>query len=460
MGLAVVLVIVYNQVDWRGLTEDLGAGGLVGGPAGGPELVPVHDQQLASTGTSAVTAGDGIAILAEVTTGFTTVYAVDAEGSSLWINEYELEPTELNLMVVGDLLVLDALYSATDEGRTMRAAVKLDTGELLWKQPWEYRNDVAFYGTEVVVDQHDGLDDNAAVRIDLATGEEVWRERGPENLGSFDDYRVRAASVWNEGEGAGEVPANSYSLYDNLVATEQIVDLNPEEGTAVVRDAASGDETFDGVLPIDDDLWTVFDGLVIGRASDEVSPGRDTLVAYSLTDFSVVWSLPLDAPVSIQQVKACGPHLVCAAVDHSESYEQYRTFAVSTDSGEEQWDVKVDWAVEDGWYASADGLVHGDQPFDTVSDMKVLDFEGKTLRDAEDATVMAFREGRAVLETVASGFSGVSLQVSVLDMATGEETAAVDVGDGVPEHAALAGDLLVVLTADFEAMVFTIPDLA
>lgn len=460
LGAVSAVILALSGIDWGGVGDLGDLGGIADGLGGdGPELASVYEQQLPTTGTAAVTAGEDIAVIAHVITGFTVVNAVDASGTALWTNEYEIEPEELHLFIVGDLLVLDAMYSATDEGRTMRAAVQLDTGELLWKQPWENRNDVAFYGTEVLVEQRDGFDGNAAIRIDLATGEEVWREQGPENLFTIDDHRIRTANVWDEGESTGVVPPNSYSLYDDLAATEQIVDLDPEAGTAVVRDAATGETTMDGVIGIDDDLWTVFDGLVIGRASDAVSPGRDALVAYALTDFSVAWSLPLDAPVSIQAVKPCGPHLVCAAVDHSESDDQYRTFAVSTETGEEAWGRTVDWAFEDAWYACPDGLVFGDQSFDTVADAQILGFDGATLRDADDATVTAFRDGRAVLETVASDFSGTTFQVSVLAMADGARSATVDVGDGVPEHAALAGNLLVVLTGDFNAMVLTVPEL-
>ncbi|MEU5157591.1 Hsp70 family protein [Glycomyces sp. NPDC021274] len=457
-------VIILTQIDWDGTAGDL-TDGIIGGVEDlgetGPELVSVYEQQLSTTGTAAVTASENIAFIAEVTTGSTVVRAIAANGDALWTNEYELEPDELHMMVVGGLLVLDARYSATDEGKTMRAVAHADTGELLWKQPWENRNDVAFYGTDVIVEQRDGFEDNAVIRIDLTTGGEVWREKGPESLYTIDDHRIRTATAWDERaeDPVGEVPPNSYSLYDNLVATDQIVDLDPEAGTGVVRDAATGDQTAEGVLGIDDDLWTVFDGLVIGRASDAVSPGRDTLIAYALIDFSVAWSIPLDAPVSIQQVKPCGPHLVCTAVDHSESDDQYRTFAVNTETAEEMWEVKVDWAFEDGWYASPEGLVFGDQSFDTVADAQILDFDGKVLREADDATVMAFRDGQAVIETVASGLSGATFQISVLDMADGARSATVDVGDGVPEQAALAGNLLVVLTGDYNAMVLTVPEL-
>lgn len=469
----VVLGIVLTQIDWPDASEGLQVGDLIGDGDGdggspdggsGPDLVSVYDQQLPDGATATVASSENIVVIATVTAGFTVVNAVTASGDTLWTNEYELEPEYLYMMIVGDLIVLDAVRSATDEGQTMRAVAQLDSGELMWKQPWENRNDVAFYGTEVLVEQRDGFEDNAAIRIDLTTGEEVWRQKGPENLFTIDDQRIRAATYWDDGAGAGSPPPNSYSLFDNLAATEQLVDLDPEAGTAVVRDAATGDEIASGVLAIDDDLWTVFDGYVIGRASDEVSPGRDTLVAYSLDDFiaegaapsdgaSVAWSVPLEVSLGIQGVKACGPHLVCAALDAS---EQGTTVAYDTASGEQAWEVAVDWSFEEHWYASPDALLLGNQVFDTVATAQVLDFEGKQIVEGElFDSALAVQGGRAVMD----GYGTANWEVSVLDMATGKTTAPAEIGPDLAEHASLFGDLLVVLTGDKRVLVYTVPDL-
>ncbi|MDA1362853.1 Hsp70 family protein [Glycomyces luteolus] len=463
--LVIVIGIVFalTRVEWPDFSDGLQVGDLVGDS--GPDLVSVYEQQLGGAGTGAVVAAADMAVFAEVTAGRTTAYAVGSDGTALWTNEYELEPETIHLMVVGDLLILDAMYSATDEGRTMRAAALLSTGEFLWKQPWEYRTDVAFYGTEVIVEQRDGFDDNAAIRIDLATGEEVWRKKGPESLYTIDDYRISAASVWNEGEGAGALPPNSYSLFDNLTVTEQIVDLDPEAGTAVVRDASTGEQKGSGTLPIDDDHWTVYGGFVIARASEEASPGRDTLVAYSLDDFIAAgsaepadidpaWSVELEVSYAIEEVKACGPQLVCAALDHTDG--QDKTVAYDTATGEQVWEVVVDWADEEHWYTSPDGLVFGDQTFDTVDTARVLDFDGgETVEGELFVSALAVQGGRAVMDGSYIG----GWEVSVVDMATGKASAGADIGADLAEHASLSGDLLAVLTGDNRALVFSIPAL-
>lgn len=467
IAIVVAVVFALNQFDWGGVTGDLDPGGAVddaigdvldGGASDADTVLTAdYEQQLDAGGATAVAAADGKAIIAEVVDGETVVSAVTPAGETLWTQSYALEPAELFLTVVEDLLVIDAFDSAVDEGADMRAAASLDDGGFLWKQEWAYRNDVAFYGTDVLVEQRDGFEHNAAIRIDLRTGEEVWSKAGPYDLYIIDEYRVRAATVWDEGEGAaGTAPPNSYALYDNLAVSDRIVDLDPDAGTGTVRDAADGGAVASGDLPVDGNLWTVFDGLVIGKASDEASPGRHTLIAHSLSDLGEAWRIELDVAFSIRNVKACGPHLVCAAIDHTDASDQYKTVAVDTATGEQVWEAKVDWAVDDHWYSGPSGLVLGDQVFDTVDTAALLDFEGQ-VRSEQGlfASVLAVRGDRAVVDTAdADGW-----HVAVMDLATGAQTASAAVGSAPPEHASISGELCVVLTGDMRAQVYTVPEL-
>ncbi|MEV3939234.1 Hsp70 family protein [Glycomyces sp. NPDC049804] len=462
--MAAAVVVVLNSVDWGGVLGDNAAGDLIEGLAdniddatgGGPELTLGYEQQLGADGASAVAAADGLAILAEVVDGSTAVTAVTPTGEPVWSATVDLEPTELFLTVVGDVLLIDATASATDEGQNMRAALALDGGEVLWKRPWTDRNDVAYYGSEAVIEQRTGFEDNAVIRVDLTTGEEVWKETGPYDLFIIDEYRVRAATVWDEGDSPGAVPPNSNALYDHLAATDRIVELLPDEGTGIVRDAANGNVVTSGDLPVNSEYWTVFDGFVIGEANEATSPGRSTLIAHSLGDLAEAWRLELDVAFSIQHVKACGPHLVCAALDHATADDQYQTIAVDTQTGAQVWTVGVEWSVDDHWYSTSNGLVHGDQVFDTVDSAQILDFEGRQVVEGELFTsAIAVRGGLAAMEVSTMG----GWDVAVVDTATGEQTAGQSVGADLPEHASFAGNLLVVLGGDMQARVFTVPDL-
>ncbi|RRR95822.1 Hsp70 family protein [Glycomyces terrestris] len=457
-AVVIVLVVAMSRGNLTGLFEDLTSGDLVDGLTGntateGTGLELVHEQALTAAGAGAVAVGDGIAVVADIVDGQTVATAYDAAGTTLWTQQYDLEPTETHLMVVGSVLVIDALGSASDEGQNMRAAAALDTGELLWKQPWIDRNDVAFYGTDVVVEQRTGFDDNAVIRIDLTTGEQVWKKGGPDDLFIIDEYRIRAERVWNDGaEHPGTAPPNAYSLYDDLAVANRIVDLDPYEGTAVVRDAADGGSITSGDLPIDSYQWTAFDGLAVGKVSDEASPGRAVLAGYSLDDLGEAWRLEFAAGDAIVQVKPCGQHLVCAAVENTTA-EKYETVAVDTQTGQQAWALPSnDWSDDEQWYATATGIVHGSQTFDTVDDARVVDFEGKDSGERYDS-IGAIRSGRAVVQQVGVSIGATDWEVFVLDVATGHRTPVQSTGAELPNHVAVGGDLVAVHTGDGRALV-------
>jgi hypothetical protein len=461
--IVVLVAVALNRIDFgslfdQGVLEGLSdvAGGVAGdGATDGTGLEVVYEQAL-PVGAASVAVGDGVAVIAEAAMGKTKVAAFDAAGANLWTQEYDLEPAELHLQIVGNVIVIDALDSAVDEGQDMRAAASLDTGEFLWKQPWIDRNDVAYYGTDLLVEQRTGVDDNAAVRIDLLTGEQVWKKQGPESLYIIDEYRIRAEAVWNDGgEHPGVMAPNSYSLYDNLAAANRVVDLDPEEGTAVVRDAADGGSLASGDLPIDSYVWTAFDGLAIGKVAEDASPGRAVLAGYSLEDLSEVWNVPFDAGYTIINVKPCGQQLVCAAVENSGA-EVYKTIAYDSQTGELKWELpSTDWSTEDNWYSTPGALVHGDQTFDVVDTARIVDFDGNVTEgeDEQFTSIDAVRDGRAVVEQVSSSLTSTDWEVFVLDPATGDRTPAQSTGADLPEHIAIAGDLVAVHTGDGRAMI-------
>lgn len=462
--IVVALVIALNQTDWDGMFEGIAGENPLSGlaesagelldtdPAPGLELV--SETQLSTLDATAMTTAGGVAYIGEVSTGLTTVTAMDAAGTTLWTQEYELEPTDLHLGVVGDVLLLDAASSATDAGEDMRAAVALADGAFLWKQSWYGRSDVAFYGNEVIVEQRDGFEDNAVIRVDLLTGKQIWSKEGPYDLFIIDTYRARAEAIWDEGEGGpGTIPPNSYALHDNLAATDRLVELDPDEGTAVVRDAADGSAIHSGDLPLDGDIWTAYDGLAIGKLSDDASPGRAALGAFAIDGLDESWRIEFNAGFSIKNVKACGPQLVCAALDHSDASDQYKTIAINTRTGLQEWEIGVEWHVDEHWYSGPNGLVLGDQPFDYVSSAQLLGFDGTIRMDAElFQSVTALHGDLAVVESY-----GSERQITVVNLADATPSAAIPIGDDFIEHAAIDADLLTILTENGRALTYRIP---
>lgn len=473
--IAVALGVAFTVTDWdglfKGLTDDgldgvLNSGDNANGAEGGENtgasaaaLALVAERELSPSGATAVTVADGIAYLAHVAAGETTVFAVGAEGDEIWSASYDLEPTELGLLVVEDLLVIDAKGSATDAGEDMRAAVAADSGEFLWKAPWSFhdRNDVAFYGTDVLIEQRDGFEENAAIRIDLATGDEVWAEYGPYDLFIIDDYRIKAETVWDEGEGAaGTLPPNSYTLFDNLAVTERFVDLDPDAGTAVLRKAGNGSSSGSGKLPFDSSMWTVFAGLAIGKLSEDESPGRAVLAAYGIDGFAKEWTLEFEAGFSIENVKPCGPGLVCAAMNHQNADDQYKSITVDIETGEILWQIGTDWAYDENWYSTSNGMVFGEQVFDFLSEAALLDFDGETRMGSNLGTnVVAVQDDLAVTESF-----GLDSGLAVVSVATGIGTPVVSMGDNRIEYAVVAGNLLAIVTETGTARVYTVPDLS
>ncbi len=443
---------------FNGVVNELGgddADGDVAAEAAG--LPSLFDVELSGGGAAAIAASSDAVIVGDVTGGSTEISAFSSlDGERLWSGSYELEPTDLAFVVVGDLLLVDATSSATDAGEDMRAVVSLADGEMLWKHEWRDRLDVAVYGTELVVEQKDGIYDNRVLRVDLLTGDEVWEEPGPDGLWIL-ETRVRASAHWDDGEAGDETGSlwpNSQSLYDNLVAGPEVVDLDPSSGQGRVRDAGTGEVLSSGSLPLNATQWTVFEGFAVGRLSDDESPGRAVLAAYGLTDLKKEWEIPFNAGDRIEQVKPCGPQLVCAAIDTPGDDNGYRTMAVNIETGEEAWSLLVDWSTSDSWYSTADGLVFGNQVFNTVEYAQLLDFEGQPVRASGASDyVSSVRDGYAVFHTTSNDGSLVH-EVVVVDTATGEATGPQGVGDTRPEHTVVTGDVVVVLVDATKVSVF------
>ncbi|MFD0557513.1 putative pyrroloquinoline-quinone binding quinoprotein [Stackebrandtia endophytica] len=426
---------------------------------GTADLGPLFDYTITGSGAASITATEDTVVVGEVSGGQTTFTAFSADGEELWSKSHELEPTGLSMTVVGDLILVDAESSATDEGETMRAVVSLEDGKLLWKKKWSDFIDIAVYGTDLIVEQQHGIYDNAVIKLDLTTGKQKWSHAGPDGLWLL-ETRVAAATYWDEGEpGDGEMLPFASAMYDNLVAGDKIVDLNPDTGDGRVRDAGNGKSIVSGSVPLEGEEWTVFEDLIIGKLSDDASPGRATLAAYSLSNLDKVWDIPLDAGHDIGTVKPCGPTLVCAEIDTSGNNETHHTVAVDITSGEEAWSFGVDWSTDESWYATNTGIIFGNHVFDTVEAAVLIDFNGTGLLGGETFVfVNAVRDGMAVFNSAVNDGINQVQQISIVDTANGETIGTQSIGGSHRPHlTVMAGDLVAVHTSDNTVEVFSIP---
>ena len=429
--------------------------GNVGGDGG--NLATTHTVELTGEGAAGVTVAGDKVVYALASAENTKVVALPGGGGdAVWERDVAVEPEGIRLTAVGNLIVLDGDRSATDNGDNVRAVLNAADGKPLWKKVWENRTDVAYLGTDAVVEVKDGFE-NSMERVDLRSGKVRWTRCCNDDLMSMDDHRIEPVLRWPDGKtDGGRAAAVKGVLADSFVAaTDRIVELDADDGKGAVVDAATGKVKSSGNLPLEDDTWTVFGDKVIGIQSDIAAKGAVVLAAYQLPNFKQVWTLRQKAGADITRVKPCGDGLVCAAMDE-------KTIAVDVDTGKEAWSVAQEWSDDAGWYATPSGLIFGDATFDTVNEARILSSKGEetakmqqfTLVEAVSGTRMAVRGNRI------SG-STVILQISVVDLASKKQTKAVDVGttDGAPDQVSLAGDLVAVLTGDRRVLALKVADL-
>jgi outer membrane protein assembly factor BamB len=366
------------------------------------------------------------------------------------------EPEGVKLTAVGDLIVVDGDNSATDGGDDVRAVLSAANGKQLWRKRWESRTDVAYLGTDVVVDVDDSFNGHQLLRIDLRSGNEKWkRVPGSEDTLVIDDHRVEPVRQWVGAKG-GVLPAVDGVLFDALTAgTDALVELEEAEGRGAVVNAATGKQRSAGPLPLQDDFWTVFAGQVIGVQNEAAGRGREVLAGYRLSGFGRAWTLGLPAGQTVERVKPCGEFLVCAAVDAD---AQSRVVAVDVRTGKEAWKVPVESGDDAGWYVTTAGVVVGKATFAAVTEGAVVGPDGKKVAGLPEGSVEAVHGGRLALQTAGLKGSDVAWQVYVAEVAGGKATKAVEVGAEPPQQLALAGDVLAVVTKDRRVLVLRVRD--
>jgi outer membrane protein assembly factor BamB len=433
-----------------GLGSGLGSGQAGDTSSGGDgELATVTVQPLSQPGAAAVTVSGQNVVVAAVGNGFTEVRALRSEGDGrepLWSTRVPFEPEGVRLTAVGALVVVDGDNSATDGGDDVRAVLSAGDGKQLWRDEWVDRTDVAYLGTDVVVDVDDSHDGHQLLRVDLRTGKERWkRVPGSEETLTTDAHRVEPVRQW-VGVKGGVLPAVDGVLHDALSAgTDSVVELEEAQGRGVVVSAATGKPRSSGPLPLRDEFWTVFAGQVVGVQNNAVGKGRDVLAGYKVSGFGKAWEVPLPAGQEVARVKPCGQFLVCAAI---EAGEQSRVVAVDVRTGKEAWKARVESGDDAGWYVTAAGVVLGKATFGPVGDARLVEPDGEERgRLADGASIEAVHNGRLLVREAGLKGTDVVWRVYVGDVG-GKATKAVEVGADPPERLALTGDVVGVVTKD------------
>jgi molecular chaperone HscA len=418
-----------------------GGGGASRGGASGGSLTPVTGFPLALDGVAATAVGPAVAYYAVVTGGHTQVRAVPLRGGTGWTSTVPIEPAELTLSTVGDLLILDGSKSNTDGGEDVRAVADAGTGRYLWKARWSQTDwdDLAYIGTDVIVARHS---DVVTQRVNLRTGKARWTHRAPSGV-IIAYHHAKAVLGWSPatGSSAAPVPRAGGAFQESIAAdATRVVQLYESSGSAEVLNAATGGRLVSGRVGLADDLiadtWTSYDGLLVGAAKQ----GAPALIGYRLADLRQAWRYPLPAGADVRRVKACGQHRVCVS---SRVTGGYQVMAVETSTGRAAWaqPLRSDSGTEPGWYLLGQRLLYGYGAFVSLGDHDLpaglLDDKGAVTRlgTGDFTSVNAGAGGYGVAVRPQLSGSDSNWAVALDDLSTGKQTTWLDVGRAVSQPA-------------------------
>lgn len=393
-------------------------------------------------------------VTAATANGSTEIVSLPADSTTpRWTTTLDIEPETLRLTAVADLIVIDAHDTVTHDGDTIRAVISATDGTLRWQHEWpDDRTDLAYYGTDAVVEIRGDSDHLAIVRVDLRTGKEKWRRAGTPDLLLTDEHRAEPMRQWPDPTTAdtGTLPATDGTLTDATVAAPTIVELDTTTGRGHVLDATTGKPRRSGALPLDDELWTAYAGKIIGRHRTD----RHLITAHDATTLRPAWTHRLGANERLEHLKPCGPQLVCVTIGTTDA--RYTVHALNTQTGAPAWQYDTE-SSDTNWYAHGDTLVTGRATFDPVSDPHLrTTTDGKPRRQLPElATVLATADDWMILRT-AKPANPVTWLIHAEAMNSTTRTAPVDVGTDQPRRVAVNGDLVGVITADRRTLVITI----
>ncbi|GAA3764925.1 hypothetical protein GCM10022225_58680 [Plantactinospora mayteni] len=456
--LAVAGCVSTVVVGGEWLTNQLSGLGILG-----PGATPAGtlDQANAYTGTrrgaAAVTVHGTDVISAVAGDRSTEVVALTpSAGPPRWTATLPIEPTDLRLTAVEDLIIVDGENSVTNGGQDVRAVLSGKDGTVLWQRAWPDRVDVAYYGSHAVVETLGSSDDLAISRVNLRTGRQVWSRPGEPDLLTSGEHRAEPVRQWSTpgtlGTPApGVLPAVAGTLHDAPRGGTTIVELDPANDRGHVLDANTGKIRGSGKLPLEPDLWTAYDNTVIGKTTGD----DHVLAAYAVPDLRAKWSVPLAAGEYVERIKPCAATLVCVAVTNS---GDHRVIALDTATGDKRWTSTVEHSDEN-WYAHGNTLVTGRGTFDTINNPRLVNgTTGETERELPKfASLEATADGRLLLSTV--GGSPPRWHLQVEDTTVGEGTNRFAVGDKAPEQVAIDDNLVGVVTADRRTLVLSVSGL-
>jgi hypothetical protein len=457
------------------------AGGFNAGGAGGPggngkALTDLGKVTLAGEGAVTATAAGGAVYSAVTSSGKTTVTRYDPNGlKSKWTVGVAVEPKEVSLNLVGSLLVVDASQAASHGGKDVRAVLDANSGAQKWLAAHDRQRDVAYLGTDVIIET-DGFDNATFKRVSLLDGKTKWTK--PSGISTVTSGHFWSGPVLVNGLVGGNASRallpwpsedpSAVNFHEPIsVDANTLVTLNNDNGKGAVVNAANGNPKVSGDVPIDDQHWVAFGGVIVGKLTDDKSPGKTVIAAYGLDNLKQRWTLPLNAGDDLERIKPCGPTLICVRASVADS--KHKVIALGATDGKEKWNKVADFADEQDWYLTGSDLLFGEWAFGAIGgDPAVLTPDNGNTRislksgsnSAVSPTVVAADGTHLLLRGVkVSGGATTIWQVAVFDLTSRKASPGVDLpgGTDLPKVTEVSGDLVVGVTATRELHVWRIP---
>jgi len=406
-------------------------------------------------GDTAAIAGNGRVYTAVVTTGSTQVTAYDTTGGQAWRSSIQMEPKEVHLRLVGDLLLVDGESDVSRGEKDTRAVIGVGDGQVKWTAPWITRIDLMYLGTDVVTETLRPDKEQKLERVDLLTGQSRWARPTKGGFSPRGDRLAMPSLVWPGDKPPGTiVPTyeitfqNRRPFQESLQADAGVAVAMQDEGKAGLIDLGSGAVKSTGAVNSEGDLpWHVFDGLAIF-----LKKGTDgTLVAYRLSDWKQAWEFKTTAGTKVEDFRPCGPKVICVVGDASRK----SLIGVGTDNGQAKWTKPFpDLGDDPNWYVLDNKLVLGEGTFDSVTDPKVTDpsngNEQLTLGQGLNQKIAyAGGDGKLAMVSVkVSTFGSTKWQVSVVSLADGKVIGAAEYGDNILQQVSITANTVVLLDKD------------
>ncbi|HTJ37137.1 MAG TPA: Hsp70 family protein [Dactylosporangium sp.] len=428
-----------------GLPGGSGDTGNGGGEASGLNVgEPIN---LASGGKVTAVAGNGAVFTAVVSSGKVDVDAYATTGDKRWTANVPMEPEDLTLRVVGDLLIVDGERDQQHGGENARSVISIGDGAIKWTEQWADKLDLFYLGTDAITEIRDG--DTAVQRTDLLTGKARWSHKGKGGFITTGDRLVHPSLTWPGQKPSGAVVPSYQIDFQQNIPFQESLDADPgvvvqmqSEGKAGVVDLSNGSLKASGNVASEGDLpWLVYSGLAIFKKKD----ADNSIVAYKLTDFSLAWEYKTTAGVKIEDFRPCGEKLICLKANQS----SYTLIAVGTDDGKAKWTKPQ--KDEPNWYVLDNKLVLGGGAFTSVENPVVSDPANGNDKyalgtDLRSKSAYAGAAGRVAMVTIhVSGFSTM-WQVAVVSTADGKVIGSADYDkDNIITDVSMSSDTVVLI---------------